>query len=57
VLSAGLHLEYLHEFAYSDFPTLPTMERSDDGWWRLPQKDHDMMPLLYSLMSFDNQMG
>ncbi len=49
LLVAGLHLDYLHEFPYSDYPTFPVMECGDDGWWRLPGKDRDMVPLLYSL--------
>ena len=49
VLAAGLRLEYLNEFAYSEFPSLPTMERSDDGWWRLPKQDGNMIPLVYAL--------
>ena len=47
--AAGLRLEYLHEFPYSDFPSLPTMERGADGWWRLPGKNRDTIPLLFSL--------
>ena len=49
LLAAGLRLESLHEFPYSDFPSLPNMERGDDGWWQLPGKNRDMIPLLYSL--------
>ncbi len=49
LVAAGLRLEYLHEFPYSDFPSLPAMERGADGWWRLPRKNRDMIPLLFSL--------
>jgi SAM-dependent methyltransferase len=49
VLAAGLRLEYLHEFPFSDFPSLPTLERGGYGWWRLREQDRDTVPLLFSL--------
>ncbi|MCL5947333.1 MAG: methyltransferase domain-containing protein [Chloroflexi bacterium] len=49
VLAAGLHLESLHEYPYSDFPVKPGMECGEDGWWRLPGKGDGMIPLLFSL--------
>jgi SAM-dependent methyltransferase len=49
VAAAGLRLEYLHEFPYSDFRSLPTMERGEDGWWRLPGENSTAIPLLFSL--------
>lgn len=49
VVVAGLRLEYLHEFPYTDFPTLPAMERGEDGWWRLQGEHSHLIPLLFSL--------
>lgn len=49
VAAAGLRLEYLHEFPYSDFRSLPIMERGEDGWWRLPGENSATIPLLFSL--------
>lgn len=51
VVAAGLRLEYLHEFPYSDFRNLPSMERGEDGWWRLAGENSDMIPLLFSLQA------
>lgn len=47
VLAAGLRLEDLRELPYSDFPSLPRMQRGHDGWWRLP--DTPSIPLLFTL--------
>jgi len=49
VLATGLRLDHLHEFPHSDFPSLPNMERGDDGCWRLPGKFGNSIPLLFSL--------
>jgi SAM-dependent methyltransferase len=48
VLAAGLRLEFLHEFPYCICGMSPCMERSADGWWRLPS-GAETLPLLFSL--------
>jgi len=49
VAAAGLRLESPREFPYSDFPSLPGLERGADGWWRLAGKGREMLPILFSL--------
>ena len=41
----GLHIEFLHELPFSLW-RLPTMVPTEDGWWRLPDRD---LPLMFSL--------
>lgn len=43
----GLRVEFLHEFPFCMFQKLPSMVRSDDGWWRVPGRDD--LPFLFSL--------
>jgi len=47
LIAAGLHIQFLHEFPYCDYPILPFMERGSDGWWRLP--GDNVLPLLFSI--------
>jgi SAM-dependent methyltransferase len=49
LLDAGLQLEFLHEFPYSDFGAqFPGMVQGDDGWWRgTGPAAH--LPLMYTL--------
>ncbi|MCH8206173.1 MAG: class I SAM-dependent methyltransferase [Chloroflexi bacterium] len=48
LISAGLRIEFLHEFPFTPWQAYPMMERGEDGWWRLP--DHqESVPLLFSL--------
>ena len=46
--SAGLRLEFLHEFPFNIMRWFPFMERREDGCWHLTKHDK-MIPLLYSL--------
>ena len=46
--TAGLRLEFFHEFPFSFFQQYPGMVRDADGWWRLPQHK-DSIPLIFSL--------
>lgn len=46
VISAGLQIEFLHEFPYCTFQMLPLLEQGADGLWRLT--DHEI-PLMFSL--------
>jgi SAM-dependent methyltransferase len=43
----GLRIEFLHEFPFSVFRWLPSMEKSGDGWYRIPGRDD--VPFLFSL--------
>ena len=49
LLSAGLHLEWVHEHPVSTYQRFPFMVRSDNGEWRLPGKLDGMLPLLFSI--------
>ena len=47
--SAGLRIEFLHEFPYSVHPQVPPlMVEGEDGWWRLKDARLDL-PLMFSL--------
>lgn len=48
LLAAGLRLQFLHEFPFSNYRALPGMVRGSDGWWRLP-RNNDSVPQLFSL--------
>ena len=48
LIRAGLTIEFVHEFPYSVCATLPCMDSSADGWWRL-RKQAGEVPLLFSL--------
>ncbi len=48
LISAGLKIEYLHEFPFTEYKAFPFLEQGTDGWWRLnPGKAQ--LPLLFSL--------
>lgn len=44
--TAGLTIEYLHEFPGCCYKSLPFMIQGDDGWWHL---EGDRIPLSFSL--------
>jgi hypothetical protein len=44
---AGLHIEFLRELPFVDWP-VPFLEQRDDGTWRLPDA-HPELPLFFSL--------
>ena len=48
LIDAGLKIEFLHEFPFSCFQAYTAMERSDDGWWRLP-KHNESFPQMFSI--------
>lgn len=48
LLSAGLRIEFLNEYDKTFDKAHPDMERSDDGWWRLPEKKRGV-PLIFTL--------
>ncbi len=46
--AAGLRLEFLHEHDMTMFQRFGSLERGDDGFYRLPA-DRPRVPLMYSL--------
>jgi len=46
LISAGLHIEYLHEFPRCCYQALPFMTEDEQGWWRL---EGDKIPLTFSI--------
>ena len=50
LISAGLRIEFLHEFMFMGYKASPTMEQGEDGWWRLTE-GRDSIPLMFSLMA------
>lgn len=49
LLDAGLRLEFLHEFPYTDHHTqFRNMEQDPDGWWRVPGSGANL-PLMFSI--------
>ena len=48
LISAGLRIEFLHEFPYCMERLLPLMEQGQDGWWRLKEKAGSV-PLTFSI--------
>jgi SAM-dependent methyltransferase len=48
LIDVGLHIEFLHEFPFTVEQWYPFMEKSDDGYWRLKERDKSV-PLLYSI--------
>jgi SAM-dependent methyltransferase len=47
IAAAGLRIEFLHEFPFCGWQRLPSMERRDDGYWHL--RDREDLPFLFSL--------
>ena len=48
LVDAGLRIEYLHEFPFSEWE-YPFLERRDDGRWWLPAGTQGDLPLFFSL--------
>jgi SAM-dependent methyltransferase len=48
LLRAGLFLEFVHEFPYTFYQSLPLLEADADGWWWFPDKKRQI-PLMFSL--------
>ncbi|MGH2730095.1 MAG: SAM-dependent methyltransferase, partial [Actinomycetota bacterium] len=46
--SAGLRIEFLHEFSFSEWEK-PWLIQDDDGLWRLPPEVAGEIPLTFSL--------
>jgi SAM-dependent methyltransferase len=50
LISAGLRLDYLHEFSYGSNRRYPFMEQGKDGQWRWKDSSNDI-PLTFSLQA------
>ncbi len=48
LLDAGLQLQFLHEFPYTEFAQFPGMSQDADGWWRATGPAAHL-PLLFSI--------
>jgi SAM-dependent methyltransferase len=48
LIGAGLQIESLREFPFQAWKMFPFMEKSKDGWWRLPSGMQEI-PLIFSL--------
>ena len=48
LISAGLTIEFFHEFHFAAYRALPMMEKGEDGWWRL-NDGRESVPFLFSL--------
>lgn len=48
LLAAGLRIEYLHEFPYSTYRSLPFLKEGKDGLWRFLDSP-DSLPLMFSI--------
>jgi SAM-dependent methyltransferase len=50
LITAGLHLEFFHEFPFAMRGKFSGMEQGEDGLWRLTHQ-HNMLPFLFSLQA------
>lgn len=48
LISAGLRIEFLHEFPFCMFQKFSFLEQGEDGWWRMKDRN-DKIPLMFSL--------
>ncbi len=48
LISAGLRIDFLHEFPYLNWDFFPFMEKDTDGWWRF-KEGKETIPLMFSL--------
>ncbi len=46
--TAGLRIEFLHEFPFCNYQRFPIMERHEDGLWRFPERN-DSFPQMFSI--------
>ena len=49
LMDAGLVLTSLREYRDLEWQALPHMTQGDDGRWRLPEAQRDLVPLMFSL--------
>ncbi len=50
LIGAGLTIKFLHEFPFCSYRAVPMMVQSEDGWWRLPEKN-ESVPQTFSIMA------
>ena len=48
LVTAGLQIEFLHEFPFNSYPLHPVIEQGDDGWWRFT-KHNESYPQMFSI--------
>jgi SAM-dependent methyltransferase len=48
LISAGLKIDYLHEFPYACYKMFPFLVQDEAGWWRLRESDGSI-PMTFSL--------
>jgi len=48
LISAGLRIEFLHEFPYACYQMFPFLVEGEEGWWRLPEPK-GCIPMTFSL--------
>ena len=51
LLDAGLVLARLREYREMSWQGLPQMTEGEDGMWRLPESQRDLVPVMYSLVA------
>lgn len=49
LISAGLKIEFLHEFPYCCYERFPFMEKGSDGLYRMTGEKEKMIPLMFSI--------
>ncbi|MDA1349057.1 MAG: class I SAM-dependent methyltransferase [Chloroflexi bacterium] len=54
LISAGLQIEFLHEFPFVCWEALPMMQKGEDGWWRLPE-GRESLPFLFSVRASNRE--
>lgn len=49
LIGAGLRLEYFHEHPMAARAKFPCMQPRGDGWYELPERYRNSVPMLFSL--------
>jgi SAM-dependent methyltransferase len=48
LIEAGMRIDWLHEFPYCSYQSLPCLEQGEDGYWRYPGAP-ESIPLMFSI--------
>ena len=56
LISAGLRIEYLHEFPFATYRSLPFLVQGEDGLWRDPRHSRSL-PLSFSIRAVKDSRG